>query len=230
MKSGYEKNKLKSPTPLSRNELTAIGQASLLYVKKVLDTCKSFDIKVFASIVPKTVKHTQGTLLRKDYSYLFQRFNLYLNEKNEKGIIVFDMIENQQHKRLIGNMRRYFTETYSGQRRSRNIIPEPFFVSSDLTTATQVVDIIAYILNKGLNKRKTEHLIRKKESPSQNIYLYLPETTREELHDFGDKVLALQFECTAPDSKKQQRKHNGIIYMPDLSTRYEKKGLNADDI
>jgi hypothetical protein len=43
-------------------------------------------------------------------------------------------------------MEAYFLNTAKGRLRSRRIIPQPFFVHSDLTTMIQVADFIAYIL------------------------------------------------------------------------------------
>ncbi len=44
-------------------------------------------------------------------------------------------------------MDKYFKNTEKGRIRCSLIIPEPFFVHSDLTSGIQVVDFIAYILS-----------------------------------------------------------------------------------
>lgn len=46
-------------------------------------------------------------------------------------------------------MGRYFRETRTGQARAVRILPEPFFVYSDLTTLVQVADLVALVLNWG---------------------------------------------------------------------------------
>ena len=47
--------------------------------------------------------------------------------------MVFDELEKSQSHLLTDQMRRYFADTVVGQQRSNRIIPEPFFVHSDLT-------------------------------------------------------------------------------------------------
>ena len=46
-------------------------------------------------------------------------------------------------------MDRYFKLTRKGRARSSRIIPEPFFVHSDLTTGIQIADLVAYIISWG---------------------------------------------------------------------------------
>lgn len=48
---------------------------------------------------------------------------------------------------LLTQMDKYFKRTAKGRARSSLVIPEPFFVHSDLTTGIQIVDFIAYILS-----------------------------------------------------------------------------------
>lgn len=50
----------------------------------------------------------------------------------------------------LNQVAQYFVRTRKGRNRSRLIIPEPFFVHSDLTTMAQVADLIAYILSWGV--------------------------------------------------------------------------------
>jgi Protein of unknown function (DUF3800) len=44
-------------------------------------------------------------------------------------------------------MDKYFKRTAKGRYRAELIVPEPFFVHSDLTTGIQVVDFVAYIMS-----------------------------------------------------------------------------------
>ena len=48
---------------------------------------------------------------------------------------------------LIDQMHRYFEETALGRHRASRIIPEPFFVHSDLTTGVQIADLLAYVIS-----------------------------------------------------------------------------------
>ena len=71
-----------------------------------------------------------------------------------QGAIVFDELERSQSHILIGQMEEYFLHTQTGKRRSRQVIPEPFFVHSDLTSLIQVADLIAYVISWGFRVEK----------------------------------------------------------------------------
>ncbi len=59
-------------------------------------------------------------------------------QPDEMGLIVFDELERTFCRRLLNQMEYYFLNTYKGRQRSSRIVPEPFFVHSDLTTAVQI--------------------------------------------------------------------------------------------
>jgi hypothetical protein len=63
------------------------------------------------------------------------------------GLVVFDELERVQSHILIEQMNRYFQETWKGRTRASQLIPEPFFVHSELTTGVQLADLVAYILS-----------------------------------------------------------------------------------
>jgi hypothetical protein len=141
----------------TRLQLTALGQAKILYATQAIQACSDAGGKVFASIIDYDAVATQPDLadvsglpfLRKDYSYLFERFYYYLEDlgSNDMGVIVFDELDKAKSHLLLGQMTEYFINTRKGQERSSLIIPEPFFVHSDLTVGVQIVDLAAYILN-----------------------------------------------------------------------------------
>ena len=148
--------------------MVALSQAKLDYIKKMLEICSQFRLKVFASIskehVRKTDDETTG-LLRRDYAYLFEKIFYYLEDKKQdtQGIIVFDELEKSKSHILISQLENYFKKTAKGRQRSGLVIPEPFFVHSDLTTGIQVADIVAYVISwnlrlKGMNLLKREEL------------------------------------------------------------------------
>jgi hypothetical protein len=72
----YTKNKLKRA--VTREELTAFGQACIDYVENVLGLCSQYDIRVFESVFPRDGIPTMGSELKKDYAYLFQRIYCHL--------------------------------------------------------------------------------------------------------------------------------------------------------
>lgn len=137
----------------NRLELTALGQAKIVFVTKLLELCAFHRVHFFASIVDNASKRPQGDhFLRKDYAYLFERFYYYLEDRSEKplGIVVFDELEKSRCHLLVNQMEKYFLNTEKGRMRSSRVIPEPFFVHSDLTTAVQLADLVAYIVSWGV--------------------------------------------------------------------------------
>lgn len=113
-----------------------------------MELCGQHDVRAFASIVPARAPRPEGRFLRKDYSYLFERFYYFLEEQRleELGLVIFDELERSQCHMLIEQMALYFKETAKGRLRAGRIIPEPFFVHSELSTAIQIADLVAYIV------------------------------------------------------------------------------------
>lgn len=135
-----------------RRELTALAQAKLAYVQEVLRICAAHRCRVFASIInPASPRPESRDHLRKDYVYLFERFCYFLEDTSAgaMGVVVFDELEKTQSHLLVGQMDRYFKSTATGRMRSTRIIPEPFFVHSDLTTGIQIADLVAYLVSWG---------------------------------------------------------------------------------
>jgi hypothetical protein len=135
-----------------RSELTALAQAKLAYVADALEICARFRCRAFASLIPAAAPRPSGAdFLRKDYAYLFERYFYFLQDSDREalGLVVFDELERIQSHLLIEQMNRYFQETWKGRRRASQIIPEPFFVHSELTTGVQLADLVAYILSWG---------------------------------------------------------------------------------
>ena len=160
-----------------RDRLTALGQAKIAFVEQVLDLAHAHEVRTFASIVKPDAPHpATRDFLRKDYRYLFERFFNFVNAQlgHERGVVVFDEIEKAQSHILVGQMSAYFLRTSTGRSRSRRVVPEPFFVHSDLTTGIMLADMVAYILANNVR-------LRRMNSPR-----------REELDDLGEKVKRLQ--------------------------------------
>jgi len=147
---------LEGGSAAGKRQITALAQSKLAYISDVLDICARFRCKAFASIVSPDAPSLASTdYLRKDYSYLFERFYYFLEDTNPtaSGIVVFDELEKSRSHILLGQMDRYFKYTYNGRRRSGQIIPEPFFVHSDLTTGIQIADLVAYLVSWGFRTR-----------------------------------------------------------------------------
>jgi len=166
-------------------EYTAFGQASLAFVDSLLDIAIAFNIKVFASMIdPHAVRPTTVHLLRKDYVYLFERMYYYLEDLpvKQQGLLVFDEIEKVQSRILLSQVSNYFLKTMKGKARSKMVVPEPFFVHSDLTTLVQLADLVAYIINWSFRKGS------KMTGP-----------IRSELSPYASKVDALQYKGRRSD-------------------------------
>lgn len=131
------------------DQLAALGQAKIDFVRRILILCAQHRCRAFASIVPRGAPRPPvGAHLRKDYAYLFERFFYFIEDMSPdaSGLVVFDEMEKSASHLLINQMDQYFQRTSKGQIRAARIIPEPFFVHSDLTTAIQLADLVAYII------------------------------------------------------------------------------------
>ncbi len=138
----------KDSNDATRLELTALAQAKIAFVSRVLDLCIGHSVLAFASIVPRNAPRPAGGFLRKDYAYLFERFFYFLddNRSGDLGLVIFDELERSRCHLLINQMSLYFRNTGRGRMRAARIIPEPFFVHSELSTAVQIADLVAYII------------------------------------------------------------------------------------
>lgn len=137
----------------SVRHLKAQALAKIGYVTDLFTICERRRCKIFASIVEQDAPDTVQDGLRKDYGYLFERFFYFLEDQAQEtgayqqGIIVFDELEKSKSHILIDQTHRYFKETAIGRHRSSLILPEPFFVHSDLTTGVQIADLVAYCMS-----------------------------------------------------------------------------------
>lgn len=145
---------LKDGSKASKKHIAALSQAKLDYAREILELCSAFRAKVFASILvsPFDSSDINQDMLRKDYVLLFSRFYQFLDNQCDQsmGCIVFDELEKTQSRILVRQMERYYKRHFIGQAQSSRIIPEPFFVHSDLTTGVQIVDLLAYLISWGL--------------------------------------------------------------------------------
>jgi Protein of unknown function (DUF3800) len=169
-------------TAPSRERLTALGQAKVAYCQHILQIVHAYGARAFATIVPRAAPRPATEMLRKDYAYLFERFYYFLNslQGDPMGYLVFDERDKSESHILLSQVGQYFIRTANGRTRSRLIIPEPFFVHSDLTSLVQVADIIAYVISWGVRL------------PG------MTEPARAELRDVVTEVLRLRFRHETP--------------------------------
>ena len=186
--------------------LKSLAMAKLDYVTSVFDICEQLQCRAFASIVETDARPTSGGGLRKDYAYLFERFFYFLEDvaSKEQGIVVFDEYEKSQSHLLINQMHRYFAETAIGRYRADRIIPEPFFVHSDLTTGVQIADLVAYIISWGFRLSQ------------------MSKPARPELSNFANQVGRLRYMATRSRLGNPRFKVWSFAYINDLRTRAER--------
>jgi hypothetical protein len=192
----------------NREEFTAYGQAVLEFVGRLLETAGRFQVKVFASMVERNApKPLHDEMLRRDHSFLFERFFCYLEDTSAaaQGILVFDELERSQCLRVIRRMEDYFLKTENGRIRSTRIIPEPFFVHSELTTGIQTADIVCYVLNWKYRFRAE-----------------MTALTRPELAPFLDKIRPLIYKRLADEEAGEAFTMYGVTYLDDLRPRVER--------
>jgi hypothetical protein len=164
-------------TAVSKRRLTALGQAKVAYCLQALDIARHYGAVGFAMIVPRDAPRPETAMLRKDYAFLFERFFYFLHSQpnDAMGYLVFDERDKSESHLLLSQVGQYFIKTQNGRTRSRLIIPEPFFVHSDLTSLVQLADIIAYVVSWGVRLAG------------------MTEPSRPELANLAEHVLRLQF-------------------------------------
>lgn len=190
----------------NRQQITAIAQAKLAYVAEALEICSRHNARAFASIVhPDSPYPASRDHLRKDYAYLFERFYYFLEDvgPNERGVVVFDELDKSRSHILIGQMDQYFLNTTKGRIRSSRIIPEPFFVHSELTTGIQLADLVAYIISWGFRTGK------------------MTQVAREELRDVCDLVASLRYRAVRDMLGRPDFSIWSFAYIADLRSNEE---------
>lgn len=151
----------------TEREIVAYCRQVLKFVHRVIDLAANYSVQVFASIVDVAAPRPEPSRLRKDYVYLFERYFYFLETLplRERGLVVFDELDKAQSHILLQQMAAYFLGTPTGRYRSLRIVPEPFFVHSDLTTGVFLADLTAYILGWAWRLRDMREPIRKELLP-----------------------------------------------------------------
>ena len=192
----------------TEREIVAYSRQVLNFTHRVIDLAASFNVQVFASVVDRAAPRPEPGRLRKDYVYLFERYFYFLETlpMRERGLIVFDELDKAQSHILLQQMAAYFLGTQTGRYRSSRIVPEPFFVHSDLTTGVFLADLAAYVLGWAWRLRDMRQPIRRE---------LLPYATK--LHD-------MQFVGEKPKQGGDGVWHLfGIRYLDDLRGQFDRE-------
>jgi hypothetical protein len=189
-------------------ELVAYSRAVLDFVHEVLNIAAQHGGTVFAAVVDRNAPRPEPGLLRKDYVYFFERYFYYLETlpTSERGLVVFDELDKAQSHILIQQMAAYFLGTETGRFRSSRIVPEPFFVHSELTTGIFLADLVAYILG-------WAWCLRGRGEPC-----------RSDLHPYVGKIRNMQFRGEKPRQDGQGVwSLYGIVSIDDLRGRFDRE-------
>jgi hypothetical protein len=192
------------PAQVTFRQLAALAQAKLVFVSDVFAEMRNFGVRVFGSVVDVDSPGSTSTVLRKDYSYLFERYYNFLSERRSHGLVVFDELENTLSHVLVNQMRAYFVGTATGKTRARRIVPEPLFVHSDLTTLVQVADLVAYVVVFGVRVGS------------------MVKPCREELRKLGRAVLRLRHSARV-ERRGREFKVRSLAVINDLRSRSERE-------
>ncbi len=148
--------------PPTFDQLTAYSQACIAMADGLFQILRKHHACIFASMVPKgTAKPPAGTTqdrLRKDHTFLLERFYYFLERHQQMGLLVMDEVEKAADRRFVSRLHSYFTNTHKGNARTHWIVPSPFFVSSDMALPVQVADVVLYCINWGYRHPAEPHL------------------------------------------------------------------------
>ena len=206
LQAGLEKR------PPTREQLTAYGQASLMMAEGIFDLLERHKARIFAAAVPRGAINPpadpnpryQG-VLRKDHTFLFERFFYFLEKERQMGILVMDEVEKSEDRRYVSRLHSYFTNTAKGRDRTRWIVPSPFFVSSDMALPVQMADVVIYCLNWGYRHSRA----------------MMDAPVRQEIADrFAARIERLKWKGSGYDGNKTFSSY-GIVCVPDLFTSRE---------
>jgi hypothetical protein len=119
------------------------------------------------------------------------------------GSVVFDELEKSQSHILAAQMQWYYRELATGRTRARRLIPEPFFVHSDLTTGIQIADLVAYVVSWAFRTGTID------------------KPARAELGPFAEQIVKLRYD-TKRDVAGETMRIWGFAHIADLRTRSER--------
>ena len=202
--TGFLKSTTQQKSPRG-NELKAYSETCIEFSHKVLDALREYDCYVFASFIPPK-KAPKGSpppedYLRKDHVFLLERYFYFLKSKKDFGLIVMDGTEKRSDRRFIKGLERYFQNTKTGKERSKQIVPVPFFVESDMGYGVQVADLCIYCLNCAYRV------------PG----IGLDAACRQEIQPYTEKI---QNRIWQGNIRKNERRHHlfSVVYVPDPYT------------
>ena len=142
-----------NPLQLSTKHSFALTQSRFLFCKHALEILLDYNVKGFATLIPTNqinISYLNG--LRKDYSFFFERFNLFLSDYSQGSIgsIVVDECRSDEKYVSVISITEYFEKTTKGRLISQNLIPEPLMANDSLSTINKAAVIYSNILSYGV--------------------------------------------------------------------------------
>ena len=199
----------------TERELVAYSRQALAFVHEVLDISARHGVRFIASVVDADAPRSQrDNWLTRDMVSLMDRYYRILEARSEPhhGLIVCDELEKSKAKHLVQRMAAYFLGTTSGNLFSSLIVPEPFFVHSELTTGVFLADLAAYLLSWGWR---------------------LPAMTksrRQELDPYVSKVEQMRYDTwRVREGRGGPMAVHGFRYLTDMRYQGEETSRNQED-
>lgn len=200
----------RSPT---RKDMCAYGRACLKMVSTILNLMRKHEMFIFAGVIECGIKKPKDEnypdFLRYDMVRLLEVFHMFIEERNESGIMVMDQCEATFDNKFKRQLENYFMFSNSGKSYAYRIMPEPLFIESSTNYLIQVADLCVYIINTGY--RKAMSMIR---------------PAREEIRDlFENKIHELQYQRKEMGPKNTLTIRYSIRFHPDpyKENKYKKK-------
>ncbi len=192
--------------PQNKREFTAYGQASIEMARRVFDLLQRHNAVLFASAIPRGVKKPRNyqfdDFLRKDHTFLQERFYNFLESKQEHGLFVMDQTDKTADKRYVRKLQNYYQKTRSGKERTRWIVPAPIFVDSEMSPGVQAADLCLYCVNWGFRRSEWNFSGPKRDDIA---------------NEFAGRCGALQYKGDVLNGDAVHKSF-GIIYVPDPYT------------
>lgn len=195
-----------------KQDFTAYGQASIMMAESIFRLLQNHHATLFVSLIPRGARKPKGfkfdDKLRKDHTFLLERFFYFLEKPREHGLLVMDQTEKQNDKRFVKRLHNYFTKTDNGRLRTHWIVPSPLFVDSEMSPGVQAADLCLYCVNWGFRRWKWNFT-----GPQ-----------RDEIHEkFGGMLDQLQFKGIGYNSNGESYRTYGIFYVPKPYTPCDSK-------
>lgn len=114
---------------------------------------RDYDVKAFAMITSADSSKVVFTgRLRKDYSYLFERFYNFLNSLSNGNIGMIVMEGTKSDDAIIkkNNITEYFLKTNNGRIRSKLIMPEPLMANGYIDKIFQLTQLLGFVVSWGV--------------------------------------------------------------------------------